>query len=280
MGDLTAKQIRGGIYGQRMQPPPDWLTRTWYYAGATGVAIFLVGGMVAGFYLGTLFTSLNEALEVSAEAVAAGAATIEVVDDSLTIVGDLVGSARVIGDETEQALLNMASVTGSVVDLLEDDLPAEIDSVVVAMDGLIQTAGVVDGVLTTLSFVGVDYDPEVPLDEALIELEQSLLELKPVLADEASRLENAETATTELALAVGEFDFTLAQLELEVEQTGQVTFRYQELADEARAVIGDATVDLGSQRVLLTVLIVAASLIGAAMSSRLWWVGRADSTGQ
>ena len=262
-----------------MQRPPAWLARTWYYAGAAGVVIFLVGGMVVGFYLGTLFTSLDEALEISTEAVAAGAATIEVVDDSLAIVGDLVRSARVIGDETEQALLNIASVTGSVVDLLDEDLPAQIDSVAFAMDSLIETASAMDSVLTALSFVGVDYDPDVPLDEALIGVEQSLLELKPVLAAEASRLENAETATTDLALAVGEFDFTLAQLELEVEQTGQITFRYQELADKTKAVIGDATVDLAAQRVLLTVLIVAASLIGAAMSSRLWWVGRADSPG-
>lgn len=238
--------------------------------------MFLVGGVLAALYLGNLFASFDEALEVSSEAVAAGAATIEVVDDSLKIVGDLLGSARVIGDEAEAALLNLASVTGSVVRLLEEDLPAQIDSVVVAMDGLIQTASVVDGVLTTLSFVGVDYDPEVPLDEALIELEDSLLELKPVLAAEASRLENAETATTDLALAVGEFDFTLAQMELEVEQTGQITFRYQDLAAEAKRVIDDASVDLTTQRTLLTVLIVAASLVGAVLSSRLWWVGRLE----
>lgn len=260
-----------------MHGPPLWLARTWQYTGAAGIVIFLVGGVVAGFYMANLFASLEEALDISTEAVAAGAATIEVVDDSLQIVGDLVASARVIGGEAEHALLNLASVTGSVVRLLDEDLPDQIDSVVVAMDGLIQTAGVVDGVLTTLSFVGVDYDPEVPLDEALIELENSLLELKPVLASEADRLENAETATTDLALAVGEFDFTLEQLQLEVEQTGQLTFRYQTLADEAKQVIGDASVDLGAQRILITVLIVAVSIIGAVMSSRLWWVGRAES---
>ena len=62
-----------------------------------------------------------------------------------------------------------------MADLAEDDLPQSIESTLVALEAMEETAGVIDGMLRGLSRFGVgDYAPDVPLDQAIASMREGL----------------------------------------------------------------------------------------------------------
>jgi hypothetical protein len=157
-------------------------------AGATGLVAALVVG-IAGWAL-------------ASRAAGAATAVFEPVAEVVADVADTVEASAVILSGTVEAIESIENATrsaartlGSVADLVDEaaglaggGVADGLDSAVQTLPGLIDTARVIDRTMRALSLVGVSYDPEVPLDESLSELEQSLAPLPDQIRDQVELL--------------------------------------------------------------------------------------------
>lgn len=132
------------------------------------------------------------------------AATFEPMSDVVSDIADTIDATRTLVSRTSQALTSIEDATrstGSTVDSLNEilgqtadvarsEIAEGLDSAVTTLPGLIATARVVDRTMRTLSLLGVDYDPDQPLDESLADLEASLSPLPDRIRDQVQLLED------------------------------------------------------------------------------------------
>ncbi len=103
------------------------------------------------------------------------------------VVEDIEGTAR----STGMTLSTVADLVAEVGDQAEGNVAQSLESAVDAMPGIIQTGRGIDRTLRALSLVGLDYEPETPLDEALESLRDSLAPLADEIRDQAQLLDVA-----------------------------------------------------------------------------------------
>lgn len=151
-------------------------------------------------------------------------ATLEEVQGSLTTLADVVGR---VGTSSGDA----AAVMAEVAALSTDRIPATLAALQEALPALVDTAAVIDETMRTLSVLGVDYRPQVPLDDALRDVETQLEGLPESIRGQGEKLE---------ALA-DEIRTTGADAEL---LTGRIDAIAQNL-DDARATLDDYQTALG-----------------------------------
>lgn len=226
--------------------------------------------------VGTWFGTLSSSLELTAQALEAVDSTVEVVDEGLVVFDETLSGVDSVLVQTEKTLADVATVVLSTAELLNSEIPAQVDSIQAAMDGLIDTANVVDGILGALSFVGVDYDPAVPLDEALVDVNQQLGELGDSLASNADDLFSLTVSVNRLRDEVGATGDSLGAISEQIEESRTLISDYQATAGEAQQLIQEASDRLVGQMWLMRFLGTAILLLLAVAFSALWWSGRAE----
>ena len=260
--------------------PPIWLSRTWEYSGIAGAVTALVAAVFFAFGIGPWFQTLSDSFEVTAEGLRAVDSTLEVVDESLVVVTDTLTGIDGVFGATASALDQIGDVVLSSGTLLQTEIPRQIDAIEVAMDGLIDTANVVDGVLGALAFVGVDYNPEVPLDRALEDVSVQLGELRDSLSGYSANLFSLTVSLNRLEEEVTDVAATMAGLQSQVEATRELIAGYRVTAGDAEGVITDASERLSRQVWLVRIIGVLLLLLLVPVFSFLWWAGKsaADRT--
>ncbi len=254
--------------------PPEWLARAWELGGLAGMTLALSGAVVFGLAVGPWVQTLSDSFEVTSEALDVVDTTIEIVDDALVVFSETLVGVDGVFVQTQATLGETSRVVLTTAGLLTDDVPGQIESIQAAMDGLIDTANVVDGILGALSFVGVDYDPEVPLDEALSDVNQQLGELGTSLSDSAADLFSMTVSINRLNEEVALVGESLVGLEEQIDQSRMLIAEYRTTAGEAQAVVTEAADRLSSQVWLLRLLGVALLLAFVVGFSVVWWMGR------
>jgi hypothetical protein len=254
--------------------PPIWLSRIWEYTGIAGAVTALVAAVFFAFGIGPWFQTLSDSFDVTAEGLRAVDSTLEVVDESLVVVNDTLTGIDGVFGATATALDEIGAVVLSSGTLLQTDIPRQIDAIEVAMDGLIDTANVVDGVLGALSFVGVDYNPEVPLDQALEDVSVQLGELRDSLSGYSANLFSLTVSLNRLEEEVTVVAGTLAGLQGQVDATRELIAGYRVTAGDAEGVITAASVRLSGQVWLVRIIGVLLLLLLVPVFSFLWWAGR------
>lgn len=148
------------------------------------VMLAVGGSVVALSSAGSLREAVDGRMVSLDQTLVAGSQALRTADDTVAIVAgiveQLVGSLDSVEnaaidaiatiDDAENGLNQLAEISG-------EDLPRIIDSLKEAMPALIQVADVIDGTLGALSFVGVPYDPDVPFDESLAGVADSIDDL-------------------------------------------------------------------------------------------------------
>lgn len=157
--------------------------------GVTGVGIGVAGALLLPDVVDRIAAMLNDTLQrtsqgldtVESSLLLARAtmgdvnATLETVQENMVVLGQAV-------NETRPFLDQVSSVAA-------EDLPESIETLQTAIPDMAQVAGVVDDTLTTLNRfridenflgleikydLGINYDPEVPFDETVLSLGESL----------------------------------------------------------------------------------------------------------
>lgn len=258
--------------------PPAWLSKTWEYTGIAGGVTASVASVFFAFAVGPWFQTLADSFEVTAEGLRALDNTLAVVDESLVVVSDTMIGIDGVFAQTNVALDDIGTVVLSSGTLLQTEIPGQIDSLQAAMDGLIDTANVVDGVLGALSFVGVDYDPEVPMDEALADVNVQLGDLRDSLSGYSGNLFSLTVTVNRLSDELTVVGDSLVGLQSQVDTTRELIAGYRVTAGDAESVITDASQRLAGQVWIVRILGVALLLLLVPVFSVLWWAGRSNST--
>ncbi len=237
----------------------------------------VVAGLAAVGYalaVGPWFAALGDSLAVSARALDAVDQTVEVIDESLIIFEETLVGVDGVFEETESSLGEVSAVVLSTATLLSEDIPEQVAAIQAAMDGLIDTANVVDGILGALSFVGVDYNPAVPLDEALVDVNTQLGELGATFSDNAEDLFSLTVSLNRLNEEIASTGDSLAGLTGQLEESRLLIAEYQLTSGEAQLLLEEASERLAGQVWVIRILgVVLLLFLGIALSA-VWWLGR------
>ncbi len=242
-----------------------------------GLALFTIGivGVVAAVVIGVagwiLATRANSRLTE----------TVQPLNDLVVNVSESVEATQVIVARTVEAVEGIESATrsagrtlGSVSDLIDStseviggDLADSLESAVGTLPALVDTGRIIDRTMRTLSLVGVDYDPDVPLDESLASLEESLRPIPSQLRAQVEALEAVRTDIDVVARDTGSLAATLLEARIEMAEAEETLADTGENVTRAAESLASIEADLDTYDILSKVVVAAIAL--ALLSSGL-----------
>lgn len=243
-------------------------------AGVLTVATSLFALIIGLVLVESLLTDLTASFRVSESAIVAIGETIEVVDASVSRIDESL-------DAASASLASVGTAAGIASDGLEDvavfleeDLPADVEAILVAMPAAIQTAEAIDGTLSALAFFGVDYNPEEPFDDSLRRVEGALAELPDEFRAQSATIQALIPSVRELGRQTDSLAEAVDAIETDLTEIHQLVGSYRITVDEAQASIEETNSNLGEKAWLLRLLVVLMSLVGIVVGSALISLGR------
>lgn len=189
---------------------------------AVAVVGLLIGLVVA--MLGPLVAvrgsrRLREGL-VAASATAEGLAeTVGASERSLRSAGASLEAARQGMQSVEGSLEGSDPLLGSLSDLLGDELVSTLETTQASLKSAEQGAAAMDQVLRGLRFLGLEYDPNQPLDRSLAEAAASLEPVPPALEKVESELGETRVDLKGIRVELRALDRELERLSKDLEAT-------------------------------------------------------------
>ncbi len=254
--------------------PPRLLVRAWEWGGAVGALATAVVAVGAWVVIDSGLDTMNQSLMITSEGLGAVTETLEIAEETLSVV---VESSERLGTSIDGMGGMVGEVSAAVrdtADLLAEDLPGDIEAIRRALDGVVDTANVVDGVLGALSFLGVPYDPEVPMDEALIDVDARIAAMSPRLRAQGVRMLEVAAGVDDFGAAASGLGEDLAALAESVEGSRRLLGHYQQSIDTALSSVATARSDLGTVRTWLRLIVIVGAFLGLLANSAIWWLGR------
>lgn len=151
--------------------------------------------------------------------------TVAQVQSGLTTTGELLGDSAESANQIEAGFSDTAEA-------LEGSIPDTVSSVQQALPELIASTSVLEPALRSLSFLGVDYDPEVPLNRTLSQLSRSLESLPGELRASGELLVSLSGDTAMLASQMNELASTVDAI---ADDLAEAETLFSEQAEAARA---------------------------------------------
>lgn len=275
-----------------MPPIPTWLARTWMIGGIVGAITALVASVLAWVVLGATADASVRSIELASEVLDSVGGTVVSVDGVLDDVSDGLRTTQQSLADASVTLTQLSALTSNLAELVGEDVPASLDAVRASLLPIQTTAGLLDGALTALSFVGVDYDPEVPLDEAIDELDTQLAEIPERLRAQAPLIDAAADSISEFGGDTLTIAQELSDLRSRLSEASFTVGSYRATIAQADALLVDVEENVSSRLDLLRVVFVVLGF-GIAITQTVpvalgWWflavessdTVREDSTGE
>ncbi|HET8738916.1 MAG TPA: hypothetical protein VFO17_04190 [Acidimicrobiia bacterium] len=227
-----------------------------------------IGGIVA-----SLVVAIGGWL-LASKATTALSETIEPFSGVITNLAESIEATRVIVDQTVDALESIESATRSTVRTLEsvntvleetvtvagEGVAGSLDATLETLPSLIATGRVVDRTMRALRLVGVDYDPEVPLDQALEDLGDSLAPLPGQMREVVALLDTVQDDVDQIADDARDLSAVLLQTRLEMVDADRVLAAASTNAATAAERVSQIEDDLSTYGGLAQVVAVVAAL--------------------
>lgn len=243
-------------------------------AGALTLATSLFALVIGLVLVESLFTDLTASFRVSESAIVAIGETLDVVDDSVSGIGESLNAASASLASVGTAAAIASDGLEDVAVFLEEELPADVETILVAMPAAIQTAEAIDGTLSALAFFGVDYNPEEPFDDSLRRVEEALAELPEELRAQSAAIQALIPSVRELGRQTDSLAEAVDAMETDLTEIHQLVGSYRITVDEAQASIEETNSNLGEKVWLLRLLVILISLVGVVVGSALISLGR------
>lgn len=218
---------------------PRWMAWLWVVGGALTVAAVVVGAVVAWIFVGTAAEAVTESTEVTRRALTAVAETTEVVD---AVFDDVAGSLRDVQTtlaETSLTLTSASAVTRNLNGVITEEIPASIDSIRAALPGLIDTAAVIDSTMRGLALVGVDYDPSVPLDQSLVDIDARLAAVPALLRTQQETLSSVTGDLGRFSSSMIELSDDVGSIRVRLAEASSVLGGYTTIVADSTALLDD-----------------------------------------
>lgn len=218
----------------RFEFAPRWMAWLWVVGGGLVVVASVLGGVVGWVLVGTAADAVTESTEVTRRALTTVGETTTVVD---AVFDDVAGSLRDVQTtlaDTSITLTSASAVTGNLTGVVTEEIPASIDAIRASLPALIDTAAVIDSTMRGLALVGVDYDPSVPLDESVAEIDARLAAVPDLLRTQQETL-------TSVTGDLGRFSSSMIGLSDDV---GSIRVRLAEASnalDDYTSIVADST---------------------------------------
>lgn len=241
----------------------------------------ILGAAASSLLAGGIVDQLDENLQTSSEVTVDA---IEAAEQSVDVLASIVETIRGQSSTVEVALRNTAdavegsrTAVGSVSDLASGEIPDTLEALADLLPALETAATAVDDTLGALDGlpIGPDYDPEVPLGEAVGQFGNELGDLAEAARTAGSA---ADSANQDLATAPGDLRAladTVAAFEEDLEDTEMLIDRYdQTLADARRTALGGLDT-VGTSSTWAVVAVVVMSIVFALGQLGLVFIGLA-----
>ncbi len=243
-------------------------------------AVGLFGAVLGGQLIEAAGRSLADGLTLTADALAAADASIAVAGDALAetavALDELATTSLIVGGTLE----NSHELIDEVAVITGEDLPETIESFRSSMPGLIRAASAIDTTLRALNlFTSDDYDPDVPLDEAIIQLDEDLAALPDSLRRQAVLLDRANDGMVGVTRKMFETAGQTVRLRMALTTAAGVLSDFELTTSQARTLVGDVATQLEGQvplarlAVVLSGVMLAVSQVGSGLLGWLLWSG-------
>ncbi len=195
--------------------------------------------------------SASAALESSSQALRSVGTSLDEAQPLLTSIGDVLGNQAPDAISTaRQSLINAESGAQSI-----------------------------DRVLRSLSFLGIGYNPDQPLAQALADTAESLAPLPTGLSDASDHLATTQTDIQHVSRDVVQVSDDLASMATQIAPVAEDLGRQADQLDELAA-----SIELSAQRLPIwiwagVVLVELLLLNGAITQYAVWTVGRREDSG-
>ena len=265
-----------------MPPVPPWLARTWLIGGMIGAAAGIGAAVLAWSILGSTSTVSSRSVELADDLLVSVSGTVVSVEDALLAVADGLRTSQQSAADAAITLTQLSALTSNLGELVSEDVPGSLDSVRASLAPIEATAGVLDGTLRALSFFGVDYDPETPLDEAIDDLERRLADIPADLRRQGPLIESAADSLNDFGSDTLVIADDLSDLRRELRATAATVAGYQGTIAEASALLDEVESSFTGQLDLLKWVAVAIAVALAITQTvpitfGLWALQRDDS---
>jgi hypothetical protein len=260
--------------------PPRWLAWIWTIGGIAGIILAIIGGALGYSFVTTSTSAATRSIDLGVDVLGSVADTAAILDGTFSDVSDSLRSVQLTLIDSAVTLTQVAKVTGDLGELVGRDIPDSIDAVRSTMPSLISTAGVVDATMRALSFIGVDYDREVPLDDALAALDQRLAAIPDDLRGQELVLDAVADQLSDFGgdtLVIGD---DLADIRSRLTESDVLLDEYTAAADEASALLEELRQEIEWQgrtgRWIVVLLAVAVAMTQTLPIAIGWRVLSAD----
>jgi hypothetical protein len=184
--------------------------------GMVAALVLAVGGwLLAGRAARTAAATIEPITAIVVDMAETIDATGVIVSRTTEAIGGIESATR----STARALDSVSDVIGETAALAGGGIADSLDSAVAALPALVSTGRVIDRTMRALSLVGVDYDPDVPLDEALAVVEESLRPIPDQLREQVVLLETVQSDLEQIGLDAGALAAVLLEARIDMMAT-------------------------------------------------------------
>lgn len=176
-----------------------------------GVVIAYQGLQATNRFMDNLATGMNSALQLTNDTLTNVENTLVVSKQTLTDLGATLSTMETTASDMATAVQDAEPLIDEVNAVIATDVPNSLETLQNSLPTLVEVATVIDDTLTTLSGfeidqtipivnyriqydLGVDYDPEVPFDQAVTELGGSLEGLPETLRGLNTELQTTKSS--------------------------------------------------------------------------------------
>jgi hypothetical protein len=260
------------------------LGRVFTAVGVSALVAALVAGTIGTAVVWSVTNSLDRSLSVTADAIAAADETVRLAADTVAIVSDSFDTLIPAADLAAGSFEDAAAVIVDTTEVVTVDVPNALDAILDAMPAIESVAGIVDSTLGALAFIGLDYSPDVPFDEAVAEVTDAIEPLPAQLRAQEEPLARLVDDFDEFGAASAAMAGDLAAVQGQLDEAAVLLGEYADTATDASLVVADIQANLGWQRWLMMLAVVvmaiafaAIQIVPLAMGRRLQTVASGES---
>ena len=233
------------------------LGRTLLVAGVVGLLTTTAGTALGLVVLGDLSRTLQDSVGVTADAVAALSATVDVADDVVDATASTLFDAALAAAAAADGTAAAVDVLEGAADVTGGEVASSLAAVQATLPALVDVAAVIDGTLGALDRlpVGPSYDPDVPFDTALREVEAELDGLPESLREQADLLRDGATELGDVERSASFLAEDLEELSRRLREAGTTLDEVSRTAEVAAAVLDDGSAGLDAGLVSARVLV-------------------------
>lgn len=235
-------------------------------AGVVGAIASLVVGVVGWVLAGRVVATVENVIAPTSGIVGDLADSIEASEVLFERTTEAIESIETASRSTVRTLTSVGAVLDETTETAGEGLADSLETAVDTLPGLISTGRVIDNTMRALSFIGVDYDPDVPLDESLTDLEASLAPLPDQIRDQVGLLEDVQADLENIADDGRELFGVLLEARLDMFAAERVLRSARANATAAAERIEEIEAGVETYDALSRTVVVAASLALLAAS--------------